>query len=109
MPKASRRGKTRGYKKRKKNFPFFRVFSICILLVVGSFYLFQVNKSSTIVYEISDLKNKIRELEDKRELLELEVAKSQSISSISDRIKDMKMVATEKIRYIETGKSVAIK
>jgi len=109
MPRVVKKRKVRKYKKRKIDFPIFKIFSICVLLVVDGFYLFQVNKSSTIVYEISDLKNKISELKDKKELLELDVARSQSIASINDRIKDLKMVATERIKYIETGTAVAIK
>lgn len=80
-----------------------------MLFGAGVFYLLQVNQASTVVYEINDLKTKIKELESEKDSLELGVAKSQSITNISDRLKGLKMVATEKIEYIETGKAVAFK
>lgn len=115
MPRQQKRRKTTKSRtssrrnKKTSNFYIFRLLTICILVGVGVFYLMQIGKSSTTVYEINDLKRQIKELTTKKELLELEAVKLQSMASINERLEDVKMVAVEKLEYIEGGKSVAVK
>jgi hypothetical protein len=115
MPRQQKRRRTTkrssSSRRRKKtsNFYIFRLISICILIGIGVFYLMQIGKSSTTVYEANDLKRQIKELKNKKEILELETVKLKSMANINERLGDMKMVAVEKIEYIEGEKAVAVK
>lgn len=95
--------------RKKRGASIFKLLSIFILFGLGIFYLMQVGKNSVTVYEVNDLKRQVKELENKKELLELEAVKLQSMANINERLNDLKMVAVEKLEYIGGDKTVAVK
>ena len=102
--------KRKNIKKHKNGgFYFIRLFSIWLLIGIGLFYLFQVGKGPTAIYEIDDLQRQISNLEDQKKLLELKAVELRSMSKIEERVDDLKMIAVEKVKYIENNKAMAKK
>ena len=113
MPKVLKTRKvkrTRKRKQRKKNKGslFLRIFIIFTLLGVGVFNLLQINHKSTSAYEVDDLKNRIETLQDKKEIMELEASKLQSLANIYGRLDSVKMEAIEKIEYLKQKEEMAM-
>ena len=113
MPKVLKTRKTkitRTRKSRKKNrgFLFLRIAIIFTFLGVGIFNLLQINHKSTSVYEVDNLKNRIEKLKDKKEIMELEASKLQSLASIYERLDSVKMEAVEKIEYLKQKEEMAM-
>ena len=115
MPRIKKRKmitrRSSGSRRRKSsnNFYIIKLLTICLLVGIGVVYLMQIGKSSTTVYEANDLKRQINELKTKKELLELEAVKLKSMANINERLEDIKMVAVEKLEYVEGEKAVAVK
>lgn len=100
---------TRKSKKTNHGFFIVRVLSLCLLLGIGVFYLLQIGKGATAGYAVNDLKKTIAELENQKQLLEIETVKLRSMSNIDERLNDLKMTAVDKLEYLEGEKAVAKK
>ncbi len=93
----------------KRKFSVLRLVSFFFLIIFGIFYLLQINQKSTFAYKSNALKKRINELQEEKELLELEASKLQSLKSVSQRLKGLKMVAVEQVEYWGGNESVAAK
>lgn len=75
---------------------------ICLTLVVLTIgYVFQISLLTTGGYEIANLEKKLAVLSDESQKLNSEAASYQSLSSVQERIKNLKMVPAAEITYIK--------
>jgi hypothetical protein len=82
---------------------------LCLIAIMGAFYLVQVNRATTKGYEIRDLEKRINVLEEDTRKAELEVAELQSLDSIEQRMETLGMVPVERIQYVKVPGTVAVK
>jgi len=72
------------------------------VLVAGFFvgYLVQVNAASSKGFQIRTLENRISELKENGDKLELKVAQEQSVASVEQKVQAMGMVPTPEVQYV---------
>lgn len=76
-------------------------FSLMVFIVVfGFLYIWQVNSVSTKGYEISDLEQKIKELEQENRKLDVHIAEYSSMQSIQTRLANANLVPADTVEYI---------
>lgn len=89
---------------------FLNIAAICLIMVMGTLYLVQVNRATTKGYEIRDLEKRINRLEENSQRAKLEIAELQSIDSIQQRIGKLGMVPVNHVEYVKLpGTSVAMR
>lgn len=82
------------------------VFLVCVL---SFFFLAQVFQSSTKGYEITELQNKVKDLEEQNKSLEIEAAELKSFENLKSEAETLNMVSTSEIVYLKkSGTSVAV-
>jgi hypothetical protein len=72
------------------------------VLVVGFFvgYLVQVNATSSKGFQIRTLQNRISELKETGDKMELKVAQEQSVASVEQKVQAMGMVPAQQVQYV---------
>jgi len=100
----------RGFSSRLKSGPVTMVMVVIFLICVLSlFFLAQVFQSSTKGYEITELHDQIKNLEEQNKSLEIEAAELKSFENLKDEANTLNMVNTDNIVYIKrSGTSVAV-
>ncbi|MFH1457541.1 MAG: hypothetical protein ABIF17_05585 [Patescibacteria group bacterium] len=91
------------------NFKYFSrifLFIVIIGLIVG--YVLTANFGATKGFEMADLENKIKLLEEKNRSLTGDVNEIKSLSRAEERIAGMNLVAVDKVEYIKVQGSVAL-
>lgn len=78
------------------------IFFLAIAVVLGSLYLFQVNRTATSGFAVKDLNTQIAELKESHQKLELQVADLQSLQQIQSATKRLELVARTKLEYVPT-------
>lgn len=73
-----------------------------IAIVLGSLYLFQVNRTATSGFAVKDLNTQITELKESHQKLELQVADLQSLQQIQSATKRLELIARTKLEYVQT-------
>lgn len=103
-------------KKKRTNRRFFRPGSkilisllISSLFLVGSVYLWQINKSAAKGFEIKKLEEKVNYLKEENKRLELETIELQSLSRIREGAKKINLTANISPEYLQPASPVAIK
>ncbi|MDD4995572.1 MAG: hypothetical protein PHW53_03865 [Patescibacteria group bacterium] len=84
------------------------IVAMILVMIMGGFYLVQVNKVTTKGYKIRDLEKKIQAIEDSSRKVELEIAELQSLDSVEERVKTLGMVPVENVRYVKKPGAVAV-
>lgn len=75
---------------------------------IGFFYLIQTNFVATKGYQIAELKESVRQLQEENKQLNLKYIELQSITNLSNQVLKMELVAAEKVEIIPAlGSSVA--
>jgi cell division protein FtsB len=92
-----------------KQIPWFRVFLLAVTLLLGALYIWQVNVSATRGYVVRDLQDEIEQLRRDDERLKIEVAKLQSVDSVTTRMQMLGLVKIDQIRYLTGDFSVAMR
>jgi len=81
-----------------------------VIAFAGISYLYYTNQTATGGFEIKGLEQRIEELQQDDEKLELKAAELQSLSVIEEAVADMEMVAVSTIDYLPAvGSVVAVK
>ncbi len=75
---------------------------LVIAIVLGSLYLFQVNRTATSGFAVKDLNTQITELKESHQKLELQVADLQSLQQIQSATKRLELIARTKLEYVQT-------
>lgn len=88
----------------------FRICLIAIIALFGVLYLIETSTVSTRGYKISNLKEKVKKLEQENRRLEVKIAEHRSMKSILARLDKDEFVKARNINYVETvGTAVARK
>ncbi len=88
----------------------YRIFIIAFFLISASAYLWQINALSTRGFKIKELENNISDLKKDNQTLELEVTNEQSMFNLNERIKQLNLVAIQKVEYLQPiGPAVAVR
>ncbi|NCF74960.1 MAG: hypothetical protein GWO87_00515 [Xanthomonadaceae bacterium] len=86
MSKNLKTKKLRKHYKKNKSFVFLRIMIVSVFFAIGIFNLLQINHKTTLVYKTDSLENKIEKLKNKKETMELEASKLQSLASVYKRL-----------------------
>jgi len=73
-----------------------------LILLIGSFYVININNLAIKGFALQELKHEIKELDEKKETLDLEIAYLRSYSCLDAKIKNSNFVAVNNIEYFET-------
>lgn len=87
---------------------WFKVFLFAATILVGALYIWQVNVSATRGFAMRDLDHEIETLNTENDRLQMEVARLQSIDSVTTRIQMLGLVKVDSIDYVDTSSAVAV-
>ncbi|HAT03855.1 MAG TPA: hypothetical protein DCS29_03740 [Candidatus Magasanikbacteria bacterium] len=82
--------------------------TICIV-VFGFMYVWQTNTVSTKGYLISDLEQKIQELEQETRGLEVNIAKHRSMQNLQSRLSETNFIVAANVDYMTLSGNVVAK
>jgi len=86
----------------------FRVALLCLCFVIGFLYIWQTNTVSTKGYVLTDLEQRIAELEYENRKLSVEIAEQSSLYSIQERLEHVSLVSVDHVDYVDMrGTAVA--
>lgn len=78
---------------------------VALLIIVGGFYIFQVNQLSVLGYKIKESEKEAKILQKETVQLQLEVEKMKTASNLHEKIQGLNMVESKQIGYIYTSDS----
>lgn len=87
---------------------FFKLLSIS-LIGLGIFYVAQVNRLSTMGYEIQNKENEIEKLQKENEVLHAMSSHLRSMNRLEIESEDLEMIKPVKVSYIDMGSAIAMK
>jgi beta-lactamase regulating signal transducer with metallopeptidase domain len=79
------------------------------IAISGVFYLYQVNDMATKGAEIKKAENEIKMLEESKEKLKIKEVELRSMYNLEKEVKDLDLVNTAEISYIEVKGPMAMK
>jgi cell shape-determining protein MreC len=80
-----------------------------LLLSASSLYLFQVNSLATKGYELRDVENKIQNSEKEINELKIEEVELKSMYNMEKATKDLNLVSSSEVSYIDIAGPMAMK
>lgn len=80
-----------------------------LILFSGAFYLYQVNDTATKGVEIKKAESQINELKQSNENLKIKEVELRSMYNIEKEVKDLDLVNTAEISYVEVKGPVAMR
>lgn len=75
-----------------------------ILIAFSALYIFAINAIVKDVYELRTLNKKLEELKSRNQFLEVEAARQRAVANIQNLVAPLKLVAIDKIEYINIDK-----
>jgi len=82
---------------------------IAVIFICGAFYLFQVNSIATRGFEVRELEKKIQELGKENKKMEIQEVELRSMYNIEKASKELNLVDSREVTYIEIKGPVAMK
>ncbi len=82
----------------------FGLFGLALTLLV--MYVIQTSTLSTKGFDIAQLENHIRELEQENQRIDFQIAQQRSMQSIQTRLTTLGMIPAENPQYINLGSSI---
>lgn len=95
--------------KLKFNLKFFLILSFILIISLFALYIFQINYLTSGNYQIKKSQEKIRELSEENQNLEIQLAKISSLASIENLIENFDFVKVDKIHYIQILENQIVK
>ncbi|MDA3802677.1 MAG: hypothetical protein PF488_02130 [Patescibacteria group bacterium] len=95
--------------KKKTSLKVLNAFIFTALIIVGGFYLFNINQVTVDGFVIQELKTEVDYLAEKNRGLEEEVNANQSYYAFSSRIDSLKMVEANDVIYLTRNDQVLAK
>ncbi|OGY42908.1 MAG: hypothetical protein A2Y67_03495 [Candidatus Buchananbacteria bacterium RBG_13_39_9] len=94
------------YQNKNKN----KVIILSVLIFIcGIYYLCQINNMATKGYQINELENQTAELKQENKRLQVEITELRSITRLTEKVEELKMVEVSRIEYIKAnGATVAL-
>jgi len=88
----------------------FKITMVGLIILLGLFYIVEINNLSTQGFKIKDLEAKINQLKAENQALELQAAELQSSNKLQSRIEELNMTTVAKVEYLSpTAEMVARK
>lgn len=88
----------------------FQIVFVVGCVMFGGAYFWQVNSLATRGYKIRDLEQSIQELKRSTQQLQIKAAEEQSLDKVTEKIKQLNMVAPTKFEYLrQISKDVALR
>jgi len=78
---------------------------VVLVIICGLLYLVEINNTSVKGYEINDLEQKAKKLEEQNKNIEMKVAQLQSIKVVQDKARELGMVSVGKVGYVVSSSS----
>lgn len=95
--------------KLKFNLKLFWIISFILITTLLGFYIFQVNSLTGETYQVQNFQKKINELSVENEILEIKLAKLNSLVNIETLIDKFNFEKVDKIHYIQILESQIVK
>lgn len=83
-------------------------FAVSCIIIIGAFYLYQVNEIATKGYEIWDLQNQIGQLEKNGKEMQIREVELRSMYNIEQSTQDLGLVNAQNVSYIQMSSPVAM-
>ena len=80
-----------------------------MILLLGSFYLYQVNDLATKGYEIRDIENEIKNLKADNEKNKIKEVELKSMHNIEKIAEDLNLVSSKNSTYVNLNSPVAMR
>jgi hypothetical protein len=80
-----------------------------LIIIAGSFYLYQVNDLATKGFEIRDIEKKIQDLQKDGKQMQIREVELRSMYNIEKSTQDLDLVNSSNITYLEINGPVAMK
>lgn len=80
-----------------------------LIIMAGSFYLYQVNDLATKGFEVRDLEKRIQSLEKEEKQMQIREVELRSMYNIEKSTEDLNLVNPSNITYLEINGPVAMK
>ena len=80
-----------------------------MIIFAGGFYLYQVNSIASEGFEMQDVQNKIQEYQKEGRDLEIKEVESRSMYNIEKSAKDLNLINSSNVSYIELNGPMAMK
>ena len=85
------------------------IFLASLIIIAGSFYLYQVNDLATKGFEVRDLERQIQELEKNGKQMQIREVELRSMYNIEKSTQELDLVNPSNITYLEIDGPVAMK
>lgn len=85
------------------------VFLIIVVLILGGFYLYQVNKVVSQGFEMKEAENQIQELGNENKKLKIKEVELKSMYNIEKSTENLNLVNADSVSYVEMDGPVAMK
>lgn len=99
-------------KRQKNNFSKKKIFNTFLFGIIGValvVYIAQSNNLATKGYEIKDIEHKIEELKKSKRDLESKSLELQSLSTLTEKLKNLEMVESKEAVYLYQNSKTALK
>lgn len=83
------------------NLKIFWILSLILIICLSILYVFQINNLTSRAYQIKNSQREINKLSSQNEKLEIELAKSNSLTNIANLIEKFNFEKANKIHYIQ--------
>ena len=80
-----------------------------VVIILGAFYLYQVNDLATKGYDIKEIENEIQGLKKTNEMNKIKEVELKSMYNLEKATENLDMVSARDITYLEIGGPVAMK
>lgn len=77
-------------------------------VIIGALYIWQVNVTATRGFAMRDLQEQIDSLTTENEQLDMEVARLQSVDSVTERVQMLGLTKLTDVTYVNATSSVAV-
>jgi len=101
--------KNKKNKKRTINLAAFNKILYILIIIFGVYYLIGVNDLSVKGFRLQESKNKINQLINENNKLELKTMSLQSYNNLSQKVKELNMVAVNEIDYLSGAAVIVVK
>ena len=79
------------------------------VFILGVVYLYQINSIVTRGYDIRDMESQIKDLKQENDKLKIKEVELKSMYNIEKSMKDLDLVSSQAVSYLEMEKPVAMK
>lgn len=84
-----------------RNHKFLNLLSIAAIISLGLCYLISVNQAASGGFQVTELEQRVAELQQANEKIELQISETLSMSAVKEASTDLDLVAVEDVDYLQ--------